>query len=118
MVPLECSVAPMIIGSNNAPEGIRNRGPSQAPTTAMPSVAGKRQSSEGNHSSIAPPCPASSPNPMRATIAAAVATNSTRMYCINATSRTSAPKSPAIATIADAPPGDEPQAPVGPGRLL
>ncbi|OMP13301.1 hypothetical protein COLO4_01916 [Corchorus olitorius] len=58
------------------------------------------------------------PRPMRATTAAAVATNSTRRYCINATSRTSAPKSPAIATIADAPPGDDPHAPVGPGSEL
>ncbi|MNP56577.1 hypothetical protein D3C76_1513120 [compost metagenome] len=51
-------------------------------------------------------------------MAAAVATNSTRRYCMNATNRTSAPKSPAIATIAEAPPGDEPQAPVGPGSPL
>ena len=45
-------------------------------------------------------------------------TTSTRRYCISATSRTSAPYSWAIITIAEAPPGELPHAPVAPGRSL
>src|SRR5471032_432270 len=117
MVPVECSAAPTTAGSNNAPEGIRNNGPSQTPASANNKVAAKRQSTGGNQITAAA-ADALSPRLMRATNAAAVATNSTRRYCMKATSRTSAPKSPAMATIALAPPGEEPHAPVGPGKLL
>src|SRR5471030_2873135 len=117
MVSVECNTAPINAGNSNAPEGMRNRGPSQTPASASSRVTPKRQSIGGNQITDAA-ADALSPRLMRATNAAAVATNSTRRYCMKATSRTSAPKSPAMATIALAPPGEEPHAPVGPGRLL
>ena len=54
--------------------------------------------------------------PMRVTSTATSATTITRRYCINATSRTSAPKLSAMIVIAAAAPGDEPQIAVEPGK--
>ena len=53
----------------------------------------------------------------RATREAESATQTTRTYCMKATRRGSAPYSSASATMAEAPPGEEPQAAVEPGRM-
>ena len=52
-----------------------------------------------------------------ATRAAVIETKMTRRYCMKATRRWSAPKAPAISTMAVAAPGDEPQTAVVPGRM-
>ena len=54
----------------------------------------------------------------RAIKAAEIETKMTRRYCMKATSLASAPKAPAISTMAVAPPGAEPQTAVVPGRIL
>jgi hypothetical protein len=55
-------------------------------------------------------------NQIRATRAAVAVTTATRRYCINATSRTSAPYDSAISTMADAAPGAKPHTAVVPGN--
>ena len=95
---------------------MRRIGPSHAPTNAtatVPSSAGP--SNGGNHST-----PAAAPGAAcvhsRATTGASADTQTTRKYCMNATSRMSDPNSPAMIVITDAAPGDSPQMATVPGR--
>ena len=113
--PVACSTAPSVIGTSSAPAGIRRRRPSTAPTPAIASV-----STTGSHGGSIGPLPWSTfpaawPSISRATTDALSTTMMTRRYCMNATSRGSAPYSSAIAIIAEAAPGEEPQAAVVPG---
>ena len=71
----------------------------------------------GNHAESAAAA-AGAPTHSRATSEATAATITTRRYCMNATSRGSAPNDPDITIITEAPPGAVPHTAVVPGSDL
>ena len=83
----------------------------------MPMVAAKANASiGGNHTMGGTSTPEVSTH-ILATSAAVIETKMTRRYCMKATRRWSAPKAPAISTMAVAAPGEEHQTAVVPGRM-
>ena len=108
-------------GRGGRPPGRAGRRPSQPPPTA------RREGREDRHAvaeearragrpARAPPARPRRRSRTRATSAAVTTTQTTRAYCMKATMRGSAPNSSAMATMAEAPPGEEPQAAEEPGR--
>ena len=103
------------IGTSSTPAVMRARTPATAPAPASAAVSSQATGSP-NVSALgrsAPP-PACCP-PKNTAIPTGVSstTTSTRRYCMNATSRSSAPSSPDMPTIPDAPPAIIPSAAVG-----
>ena len=92
--------------------------PRAPPKPAISSVPTKScQCMAGNHawSRMAAP---GAPTHSRATIEPTAATSTTRRYCMNATSRASAPKAPDISIMTEAPPGAVPHTAVVPGSTF
>src|SRR4051812_44746076 len=98
----------MASGTSIGPAGMRRHQPRKPPASAMVAVArkGNESGTSGLDGGGAPLVP---PKTSRETSDALRATMMTRRYCMKATSLGSAPYSSAMATIADAAPGDEPQ---------
>ena len=98
-------------------EGSRQSLPARPPTSAMPMVAAKAWRSIGGNQTMGGISMPDVSTHILATSAAVIDTKMTRRYCMKATSRWSAPKAPAISTMAVAAPGEEPQTAVVPGRM-
>ncbi len=108
------STAAQAIGASSDAPGNRTRRLKPQPASAAPAVSAHARASpitgsEGASGSAgAPGKKIATRTGVRSTI------SSTRRYCMNATSRSSAPSSSEIPTIPDAPPATMPSAAVGP----
>ncbi len=109
--PASVSAPATSIGPSSAPAGTRA---SRAATAAVGAIAAVSSQSRGSPSAVSP-APAATLPPPKTAISSGVSrtTISTRRYCMNATTRSSPPRSEAIVTIPDAPPAIIPSVAVG-----
>ena len=117
--PARCNTVAMIIGSSTAPPEIFRSRQSRAPAAAMARVSAKGSGATANSAARDGPAgeAGATPRSRRETNDAEQTTSATRRYCMKATRRISAPYSSAMAIIAEAAPGEQPQAAVVPGSV-
>lgn len=104
-------------GSSSGPAGTLSTVPSATPSATTAIVCANPEGSIGGNQIVSGKAAPDMSTERCATTAAVTATKMTRTYCMNATSRASAPNASAISTIAVAPPGEAPQTPAVPGRI-
>ena len=115
--PAACRVAVAISGSSMVPAGILSRAPSALAAKDTASVLASSMASTDGNQMISGAGPPPAWKARAATSDAAEATQTTRRYCMKATSRTSPPWASAISIIAEAAPADVPQIAVVPGSV-
>ena len=114
--PVRTSAPVSSIGTSSTPAVTRARTPATAPAAASAAVSTQSSGSPNVPPAAGrwPPPPWCGPGKKTAIpIGVSSTTTSTRRYCMNATSRSSAPSSPDMPTIPDAPPAIMPSAAVG-----
>src|SRR4030088_439936 len=109
------SATPRKSGTSNGPAGIFKRVPAKAPKAARASVATNGPAAVSGNQTVAGRAPVPGLTQSRETTDATNATNTTRRYCIKATSRTSPPNASAISVMTVAAPGAEPRTAGGSG---